>query len=355
MNDSANDIAGTLAEQVRAATEARQPLRIVGRDSKAFYGHEVQGRELHVAEHRGIVRYEPTELVLTARAGTPIGEIEAALAANGQMLSFEPPGFAGMASIGGAIAAGLGGPRRPWGGAPRDLLLGITLLDGQGRILRFGGEVMKNVAGYDVSRLMAGALGTLGVLLEVSLKVLPAPAVERSITLTLTHERALGKMRELARQPAPLSAACHIDGQLHLRLSGNAASVDAWERQIGGDASDEGGIWQDLRNHQLPFFEERQPLWRLSLPPATPRLDCEQQVLTDWAGAQRWVHTRCGANEIRSEVAKFGGHAILFRHGNDETPVFHPLDPVRQRFHAGLKQVFDPAGILNPGRQYAAI
>jgi glycolate oxidase FAD binding subunit len=342
-----------LAERVREAAAAGTPLRIVGLDSKAFYGHAVAGAALSLASHRGIVRYEPTELVVTVRAGTPVAEVELALAANGQMLAFEPPRFGGSGSIGGAVAAGLGGPRRPWGGAPRDVLLGITLLDGQGRILRFGGEVMKNVAGYDVSRLMAGALGTLGVLLDVSLKVLPAPAVERSLALTLPYDRALAKMRELARQPAPLSGACHADGVLHLRLSGNAASVTAWSEQIGGDDTGT-GPWQGLRDQQLPFFDDERPLWGLSLPPATPRLTCEHEVVLDWAGAQRWVHSRCSANEIRSEVARFGGHAILFRHGNDATPVFHPLDPVRQRLHLGLKQVFDPAGILNPGRQYAA-
>jgi len=349
------DLTRELADQVRAAADRRQPLRIVGLDSKAFYGHEVEGEPLALAGHRGIVRYEPTELVLTARAGTPVDDIEKALAEHGQMLAFEPPLFGGRASIGGAIAAGLGGPRRPWGGAPRDLLLGVTLLDGLGRVLRFGGEVMKNVAGYDVSRLMAGALGTLGAMLEVSVKVLPAPAVERNLVLTLPRERALQKMRDLARQPAPLSAACHLDDRLYLRLSGNAASVGAWERQIGGDGGAGGEFWQQLRDHALPFFDSDQPLWRLSLPPATPRLGCEQQVLSDWAGAQRWVYSRCNATEIRQEVAKTGGHAILFRHGSDETPVFHPLDSVRERLHRGLKQTFDPAGILNPGRQYASI
>lgn len=355
MEDIERDISADLAERVRDAAAARRPLRLVSRDSKGFYGHAVDGEPLELAAHCGIVRYEPTELVLTARAGTPVSAIEAALAANGQMLPFEPPSFDGDASIGGAVAAGLGGPRRPWGGAPRDLLLGVTLLDGRGRILRFGGEVMKNVAGYDVSRLMAGALGTLGVLLEVSLKVLPAPAVERSLVLTLPHDAALGKMRELARQPVPLSGACHIDDRLYLRLSGNLASVEAWHEQIGGDVGSEADIWHDLRDHRLPFFADPQPLWRLSLPPATPRLACEHTVATDWAGAQRWVHSRCSANEIRTEVAKSGGHAILFRHGNDETPVFHPLDAVRQRLHNGLKQVFDPAGILNPGRQYGSV
>ena len=343
-----------LAGQVRRAHERRQPLRIVGSGSKAFYGHAVDGEPIAVSGHRGIVRYEPTELVLTARAGTPISEIEQTLADNGQMLAFEPPSFMGAASIGGAIASGLGGPRRPWGGAPRDLLLGCTLLDGQGRVLRFGGEVMKNVAGYDLSRLMAGAQGTLGVLLEVSIKVLPAPKVERSLVLNLTRDSALRRMREIARQPAPLSGACHLDDRLYLRLSGNAASVEAWERQIGGDGGAGGDFWYKLRDHQLPFFEDHRPLWRLSLAPATPRLDCEQEVLTDWAGAQRWVYTRCAAEEIRNEVAKFGGHAILFRHGDDQIPVFHPLDPVRERLHRGLKQRFDPLGILNPGRLYPA-
>ncbi len=350
-----HDISGDLSGQVRDAAERRQALRLVGHGSKAFYGHAVDGEALELAGHRGIVSYEPTELVLTARAGTPVPEIESLLSESGQMLAFEPPGFAGTATLGGAIACGLGGPRRPWGGAPRDLLLGVRLLDGRGRILRFGGEVMKNVAGYDLSRLMAGALGTLGALLEVSIKVLPAPKVERSLTLALPRDRAMALMRELARQPAPLSAACHLDDRLHLRLSGNASSVAAWEKQIGGEGVAGNEFWRDLRDQRLPYFDSQRPLWRLSVPPATPRLDCEQEVLTDWAGAQRWVYSRYSGDEIRAEVAKVNGHAILFRHGDGKTPVFHPLDPVRERLQRGLKQVFDPHGILNPGRQYPAL
>ena len=350
-----NDASQSLCAQIRDAYEARRALRIEGNGSKAFYGRATTGESLDVTTHCGIVRYEPTELVVTARAGTPVAEIEAALAEHGQMLAFEPPSFAAAATIGGAVASGLGGPRRPWGGAPRDLLLGTSLIDGQGRRLRFGGEVMKNVAGYDVSRLMAGALGTLGVLLEVSIKVLPAPAVERSLVLSLNRDRALHLMRELARQPAPLSAACHVEDRLYVRLSGNASSVAAWEKQIGGDGGAGSDFWRALRDHRLPFFDNPRPLWRLSLAPATPRLDCEHEVLTDWAGAQRWVYTRCAAAELRAEVAKSEGHAILFRHGNDEMSVFHPLDPVRARIHRGLKQRFDPVGILNPGRMYAEI
>ncbi|MCB1801143.1 MAG: glycolate oxidase subunit GlcE [Gammaproteobacteria bacterium] len=349
------DLSQQIADRIRSAGATGQALNIVGHGSKSFYGRPVTGETLEVSGHSGIINYEPTELVLTARAGTPIDLVEDTLARNGQMLAFEPPSFAGNATLGGAIASGLGGPRRPWGGAPRDLLLGVTLLDGLGRRLRFGGEVMKNVAGYDLSRLMAGAMGTLGVLLDVSIRVMPAPAVERSLVLSLNRDRALRLMRELARQPAPLSAACHTGDQLHLRLSGNAASVAAWEKQIGGESGQGDRFWRELRNHKLPFFNSDRPLWRLSLAAATARLNCEQEVLTDWAGAQRWVYTRCTPGELRDEVAKTGGHAILFRHGNDETPVFHPLDAVKERLHRGLKQRFDPAGILNPGRMYAAI
>ncbi len=349
------DISDALAAQVCDAAAQAQPLRLVGSDSKAFYGHPVDGEVLSLAGHRGIVNYEPTELVLTARAGTPLPQIEAALAAHKQALSFEPPAFDGPATLGGAIACGLGGPRRPWGGAPRDLLLGIQLLDGLGRCLRFGGQVMKNVAGYDVSRLMAGALGTLGALLEVSIKVLPAPKVERSLVLSMPRDRALTMMRDLARQPVPLSAACHFDDRLYLRLSGNAASITAWERRIGGEAGSGESFWRDLRDHRLTWFRSEQPLWRLSLPPATRRLRCENDVLTDWAGAQRWVYSDYSATELRDEVAQAGGHASLFRYGDAETPVFHPLDPVRERLHRGLKHTFDPHGILNPGRQYRSI
>jgi glycolate oxidase FAD binding subunit len=231
----------------------------------------------------------------------------------------------------------------------------MTLLDGRGRILRFGGQVMKNVAGYDLSRLMAGALGTLGVLLEVSMKVLPAPKVERTRVLTLSRDRAIQLMRDLARQPVPMSGACHLDDRLYLRLSGNASSVAAWEKQIGGDGMEETDFWNALRDHRLDFFDSQRPLWRLSLPPATPRLGCEQHVLTDWAGAQRWVFSSCSAVEVRDQVAKVGGHAILFRHGDEKTPVFHPLGSVHERLHRGLKQAFDPSGILNPGRQYPSI
>jgi len=344
------DISEHLREQVREAQAQHMALRIVGGNSKHFYGNPVQGEQLDVSAHSGIISHEPTELVLTARGGTPLREVEATLAEHGQMLSFEPPHFDGNATLGGAIAAGLGGPRRPWGGAPRDLVLGVKLLDGQGQILNFGGQVMKNVAGYDISRLLAGSLGELGVILEVSLKVLPAPAKSRTLVLEMKREEALRQMRELSRKPLPLSGACHLDGQLYLRLAGSHASVNAWKRRIGGEeAAEHNTFWQRLRDHQLDFFQSEQTLWRLSLAGNTPQLACEQLSMLDWAGAQRWFYSSHDEKSIRDEVAAHRGHAQAFRNANGIS-VFHPMDPLMLALQQRLKARLDPQGILNPGR-----
>ncbi|RMG33371.1 MAG: glycolate oxidase subunit GlcE [Gammaproteobacteria bacterium] len=348
------DLTDVLQEGVRAAAASSTPLRLQGHDSKAFLGNPVDGDPLDLSAHRGVVRYEPTELVITARGGTPLAEVEAALAENRQTLGFEPPHFGGRGTLGGAVASGLGGPARPWGGAPRDLLLGVRLLDGRGQVLRFGGEVMKNVAGYDVSRLMAGALGTLGILLEISLKVLPAPVNTATQVLALSRDAALAKMRELARQPAPLSGACHVDGRLYLRLSGAEASVRAWQQRIGGETlAPHNTFWQRLRDQELEFFDRPDAtLWRLSLAPATSRLACEDEVLLDWGGAQRWVFTDLPAEQVRKMVAVHGGHAEVFRRAPDETAPFQVLEPGLLTLHRRLKERFDPAGIFNPGRLF---
>jgi len=345
-----------LVEQVRAAAAAGTSLRIVGSDSKAFYGRATEGLPLELAGHRGIVSYEPTELVLTARGGTPLGEIEQALAGQGQMLPFDPPRFGDGSggTLGGAVAAGLAGPGRPWRGAPRDLVLGVKVLDGQGRVQSFGGQVMKNVAGYDLARLMAGALGTLGVLLEVSFKVLPRPAEDLTLVLELDAEQALGTMRDLAARPVPLAGACHLEDRLYLLLSGNRSGVEAWAGQIGGERHAEADLWARLRDQRLEFFRRDASLWRLSLPPAS---NCREHAgaLLDWAGAQRWLYTDRAAEQVRAEAAHHGGHATLFRGGDRGGEVFQPLDPVRWRLHQGLKRTFDPRGILNPGRLYPGL
>jgi glycolate oxidase FAD binding subunit len=348
------DLTSELQARVRDAAERGTPLAIRGGGSKAFYGRAVQGEPLEVAGHRGVVSYEPTELVITARAGTPLAEVEALLAGRGQMLPFEPPHFGGQATIGGMVAAGLSGPARPWAGAVRDAVLGVKILNGRGEILSFGGQVMKNVAGYDLSRLMAGALGTLGVILEVSLKVLPRPA---RMTTLVQELDAAGAARHLAawgRQPLPISATLHQEDRLYIRLSGTALGVAAAQKTIGGEAAD-AGIWEDLREQRLDFFQTGLPLWRLSLPAAAGRLDLPGDSLSEWGGALRWLKTGLPAAKVRAAAAVAGGHATLFRGHDGQGEVFRPLSPVLMGLHQRLKQSLDPRGILNPGRMYAGL
>lgn len=347
------DISTKLQQQVLQATVDRSPLLLVGGGSKPFYGNPLQGRQLALSGHTGIISYEPTELVLTARAGTPLQEVETLLGEHGQQLSFEPPHFAGEPSLGGAIASGLAGPARPWGGAPRDVLLGVRLLDGQGRVLGFGGQVMKNVAGYDISRLMAGACGTLGILLEVSLKVLPKPVKTRTLVLEMDATKALVRMRELCRQPVPLNGASHHDGRLYLRLAGSHASVNAWQQRIGGERlAEHTTFWRRLRDQQLDFFSTSDTLWRLSLRADAPLPESAHQCLVDWAGAQRWIYSHQPAEKIRSEAAALGGHAEVFRRSDNETAPFQTMPETLLQLHRNLKQRFDPRNILNPGRLF---
>jgi glycolate oxidase FAD binding subunit len=261
------DLEAYLQERVRLALAARTPLCIQGGGSKAFYGRHCDAEPLQVAAHSGVISYEPSELVLTARAGTRLAELEALLAENRQLFPFEPPFFSPAATLGGMVAAGLSGPRRPWWGSVRDAVLGVKLLNGQGEILRFGGQVMKNVAGYDLSRLMAGALGTLGLLLEVSVKVLPRPATERTLAFELDAPGAANKVLEWGRQPWPLSATLYHQGRLHVRLCGGEQGVAAALEALGGEESDN-AIWKETREQTLPFFQTEAPLWRISLPPA---------------------------------------------------------------------------------------
>lgn len=347
-----SDLTEKLKTRVEDAAAAGRALCIRGGGTREFYGREPVGEPLELGGHRGILDYEPTELVIAARAGTPLQEVEAALAEQGQILPFEPPRFAPGGTIGGAVASGLAGPRRPWGGAPRDLLLGVKLLDGSGRVLQFGGQVMKNVAGYDLSRLMAGAMGTLGVLLEVSLKVLPGPPQELTLARDMDADTALERMERLQARPLPLTGCCHLDGWLYLRLAGTRESATRLAGEIGGEIIDAGGFWSGLRDHGLAFFNLGGTLWRLSVPPASaPAIDGEMVI--DWGGAQRWLRSEAPARQVREAAAREGGHATAFRNGDRTGEVFQPLEPPLAIFHRRLKQVFDPRGILNPGRLYA--
>ena len=356
-----SDISQQLQQQVKHAFEQRTSLSIVAGNSKAFYGRKdaraACAKALDVSEHRGVLNYEPTELVITARAGTPLREIEKLLKKNSQMLPFEPPAFSDSATIGGTIACNLSGPRRAYAGAARDFLLGCKIINGRGEIMSFGGEVMKNVAGYDVSRLMAGAMGTLGVLLEVSLKVLPAAEMESTQLFRCTAAEALERVHAWSQTPLPLSASSYHDSILRVRLSGETEAVKAAVETIAGETvTDAEHYWQQLKEQRLEFFSEEKPLWRISLASDTVSIALaadhdEGDCLYEWGGALRWLKSDVPAEAIQPAVAKLDGHASLFRHGVDNG-VFQPLAPGLMRIHRNLKQAFDPENILNPGKLY---
>lgn len=352
-----------LQQQVQHACEQSRALRIVAGNSKAFYGcldtRPASADILDLSKHQGVLHYEPTELVITARAGTPLSIIEELLDDNGQMLPFEPPGFADTATIGGTIACNLSGPRRAYAGAARDFLLGCKMINGKGEIMSFGGEVMKNVAGYDVSRLMAGAMGTLGVLLEVSLKVLPKAEKESSRQFQCPWLEALEMMHRWSQSPLPVSATSYHDSTLHVRLSGADKAVDAAIIVIGGDKlDDDSQYWSRLKEQQLAFFQSDRPLWRVSLASDIKTFDDEiageTDTLVEWGGALRWLISDAKPEKVHQAASHVEGHATLFRHAHDstQTPVFQPLPPGLQRINQNLKQAFDPNDILNPGKLY---
>ncbi len=351
---SNTDHSQAIQDAVQTALTDKTTLNIQGGNTKQFYGRRIQGRPLDVSVHRGIVSYEPTELVLTARCGTALREIEQALDKHNQMLPFEPPHFGDTATLGGAVASGLSGPRRPYSGAVRDNVLGVKIINGKGQILSFGGEVMKNVAGYDASRLMAGAMGTLGILLEVSIKVLPKPATEITIARSADAAQAIQLMTEWTGQYLPVSATYHDGKELYIRLSGNNKAIESAKRIIGSDSVDWSDMfWYNLREQANSFFMDDLPLWRLSLPAATTPLQLQGDVVMEWDGGLRWLKSSATADNIRSLVNAAGGHAILFRNGDRDSDIFNPLSAGLLNIHKNLKQAFDPQGIFNPQRLYA--
>jgi len=341
-----------LCERVRESAAGKSALRIRGGGTKDFYGQATSGESVDVAPYAGIVAYEPKELVVTVRAGTRLAELEAALAAERQMLPFEPPHFGEGATIGGAVASGLSGPRRPYAGSVRDFVLGTRVVNGKGEDLSFGGRVIKNVAGYDVSRLMTGALGTLGIITEISFKVLPRPAAEMTLAFELDEEQATEHANRWAGQPLPLSATAWQEGSLRVRLSGAATAVAAAKVKMGGEEIDAGSYWRELREQRLPFFSSGRPLWRLSVPQTAAPIKTAHPQLVEWGGGLRWVSGDLDVMTIRSTTERLGGHATLFRGGDKSIGVFHPLQPALLKIHRRLKEAFDPAHILNPGRMY---
>lgn len=342
-------------QRIHTATLEQSALCIQGSGSKNWYGKEAIGEIFDTREYCGIVAYEPTELVITARCGTPMTEITAALDRQQQMFAFEPPNFGIGATIGGVVACGLSGPRRATAGAMRDFVLGASLMDGRGEVLNFGGQVMKNVAGYDVSRMLAGSMGCLGVLLEVSMKVLPKPFAETTLAFALSESDALQRMNTWAGQALPISASAWQVGRLMLRLSGAEAAVRAAKQKLGGEeVASSDAYWTSIREQKHDFFaqDEEHGLWRLSLPSTTPALRLNGKTMIEWGGAQRWLFSDEKAQTIRDLVKQAGGHVTLFRGGDRSSDVFTPLSLPIEKIHQNLKKNFDPAGIFNPGRMY---
>lgn len=364
-----------IAERVRAAAADQTPLRIRGGGTKDFHGLALHGEVLDTRGLRGIVSYEPSELVVTVRAGTSLAELEAVLAEQGQCLPFEPPHFAktpsDAATVGGMVAAGLSGPARASVGAVRDYLLGVTVLNGKGELLTFGGQVMKNVAGYDVSRLMAGAWGTLGLLTEVSLKVLPVAPGEATLRFDgINQAGALRKLHAWGGQPLPLNASCWVQdggvGTLYVRLRGAVAAVEAACKTMGGTRMDDNAAvaadWAACREQTLPWFADRaqrpdHALWRLSVPATAPVLALPEgaEPLVEWHGALRWVQAPESAGEaLRAAAHAVGGYASVFvaasAGGTGAKGLFDLKSTALEQIHARLKHSFDPAGIFNPGR-----
>lgn len=346
-----------LVARVQAAAQADTPLRLRGGGCKDFYGGILAGEVFDLGGYRGIVAYEPTELFITARCGTPLSEIEAELAEKGQMLAFEPPHFGG-ATLGGCVAAGLSGPRRRQAGAVRDFVLGVKLIDGNAQVLDFGGQVMKNVAGYDVSRLMAGSLGTLGLIAEATLKVLPRPMTEASLVFEFDEREALDHLNRWGGQPLPISASFWSDGVLTVRLSGALAAVAAAREKLGGELLPLADtFWRTVREQRHPAFAGN-VLWRLALPSTAAPFALPGSQAIEWGGAQRWLVTDADVDAVREAARQAGGHAVLYRAPESLRCLegaFAPLSPALLALHQRLKKVFDPKGILNPGRLYAEL
>jgi glycolate oxidase FAD binding subunit len=346
-----NSIETDLVEQIQIAYASAAPVQIMGSGSKSFYGETITGIELDVSLNSGVIDYDPAELVITVRGGTKLSEVKSLLAEQGQILGFEPPEFSENATVAGAIASGLCGPRRAYAGNVRDFILGIKMIDGKGQVLSFGGRVIKNVAGFDLSRVMAGSLGSLGVILEASIKVIPAYEVEK--TLCFSHEKAddhIHWINQLAGKPYPISASLWSKGTSSIRLSGSEQGIGEAQNRLGGELVED--LWASIREQTHKFFRDAPMVTRISVKPATHHFDLELPQLIEWCGAQRWINESVNVENLRQQIEPSGGTICAYKHHGSETAVFNPLPPSVLALQKRLKKSFDPAGILNPGKLY---
>ncbi len=350
------DATEPIRQRVLAAAGRGSPVRIIGGSTKQFYGREVPGEPLNMAAHRGIIAYDPAELVLTARAGTPLAQIEATLSQSGQCMPFEPPHFGSTATLGGAIACGIAGPARAYAGAAKDFVLGVTLMNGEGQSLRFGGQVMKNVAGYDVARTVVGSLGSLGLLMDVSMKVMPRAPQSATRVFELGAQAALRQMSEWAQQPSCISATCWVDGRLFVRLSGSDAAIQTAAARMGGEAHAAGGeFWSAVREQSHAFFGGAEELIRVAVPALCAPQTFSGECLMEWGGSQRWLRNRSDIEAVRAAARSAGGFATRFRTRDRSGDVFEPVPAAQMRLQKTLKAVFDPRAIFNRGRLHAEL
>ena len=349
-----NENIQSLCETVKSAYSSKQALSIQGANSKLFYGNHIDAFEVSTVDLNGIIEYQPSELYLTAYAGTTLHTIEQTLAEHHQMLSFEPPSYSDSGTLGGVVACGLSGPRRPYADAIRDCILGTNIINGKGEYLSFGGKVMKNVAGYDVSRLMCGALGTLGILTQVSIKVLPKPKFEVTLTFEFNQEAALKHLHQWLNSLIPISATYFANNQLWIRIAGLENSVEKIHQQLGGELIPSSDLfWQAIKNHQHEFFQSDMPLWRCIVPHNTTSVGIEGDSCFEWHGGLRWIKSHEPYEKVVTACQSLRGHATLFRAPYDTVDCFSPMNDQLKKLHLSLKHAFDPAGILNPRRMYS--
>lgn len=351
------DQSKTIQQQTQSAFENKTACRIVGANSKHFLGNESHGETISTKNHTGVISYDASELVMTVRSGTSLKEIKDILSANNQSLPFDPPTFSDYATIGGTIACNLSGPARPYTGAARDFVLGTRIINGKGEDCRFGGQVMKNVAGYDASRLMAGAYGTLGIILDISLKVLPITQTEVTIKIEQPVDDAIQTINQLSTKNLPISASCYFENHLYIRLNSSeqntlAVSKNICQQTTGSEIENSKAFWHSIREQEHEFFKTEKSIARISLPPTCNNIDFNGEQLIEWGGALRWLKSDLDIESIRNQVQELGGHVTAYKNFESSIEFFHPLEAGLKTLQQRLKQGFDPAGILNPGRLY---